>query len=152
MTTMTMTTRSKTTMTTERAAWPHLQSAEDARLERTRRLAVRAQALRDPLGAKGFRITRPRVQREAAIRRLASLAAVGSFVASFALIVTQVPGPGSDTATGAQISTTTRSASTGSTGGSTIGATIAGSRSGAAILKLEPTAEPRQSHEKSRSS
>jgi hypothetical protein len=50
------------------------------------RKAVRARALTDPLGAKGFRDTSGRMKREGSARRVVAVGAAASFVASFGFI------------------------------------------------------------------
>jgi hypothetical protein len=53
--------------------------------------AVRIHGMSDPLGAKGFRQSRGRIEREGRARRLAAIGAIASFVASLILIVRDVP-------------------------------------------------------------
>ncbi len=61
---------------------------DDARLAQK---AVRAHALLDPLGAKGFRRPAERIERERRARRLTVVAAIASFVGIFGAIVATAP-------------------------------------------------------------
>lgn len=63
-------------------------TSPDPRLEADARRIVRVAALHDPLGAKGFRRTRARVEREAGARRGLFLAILGSFAACLGLVTT----------------------------------------------------------------
>jgi hypothetical protein len=58
-----------------------------------RQLAVQVLGLTDPLGAKGFRTARPRLEREGAVRRWAAVATGISFTLSLAGIIWQMPRP-----------------------------------------------------------
>ena len=55
------------------------------------RKAVRARALIDPLGAKGFRRPSERIRKEANARRLAFFAALAAFAGTFGAIIATAP-------------------------------------------------------------
>lgn len=142
--------------TTRYPSWPGRATSDEARLNDLRRKSVRIQELRDPLGAAGFRVTRPRIRREGAARRLAAFSAIASFVASFGLIVFNAPDGQSRNAAVAYPQTVTSNAqvTTGSSSvsnTSSIGASINSGRS-ESIAQAEPTAVPRASHTKTKSS
>lgn len=130
--------------TTRYSTWPGHGSSAESRLDHVRKQAVTVQGLRDPLGAKGFRVTRHRIAREGQARRLAAVAAIGSFVAAFGLLVRAAPDSRPMTADPAPAVVTSPALIT--------GATIPHGGSGAAVIRLEPTAVPRTSHTTSRSS
>jgi hypothetical protein len=58
-----------------------------------RQLAVHVLGLTDPLGAKGYRTARPRLEREGVARRWAAVATGISFTLSLAGIIWQMPRP-----------------------------------------------------------
>jgi hypothetical protein len=60
---------------------------------RLARKAVKARSLTDPLGAKGFRRTSERIDRESRARRLTFVAALASFAGLFGIIVVTAPEP-----------------------------------------------------------
>jgi hypothetical protein len=66
-----------------------------ARREELARKTARIYGLRDPLGAKGFRVTSPRIERESRARRGVFLAVFACFIASLGL-VTLASGEGQD--------------------------------------------------------
>jgi hypothetical protein len=73
-----------TSTTTEYSTWPRRVPAHPNSLERK---AVLVHGMSDPLGAKGFRQSRERIEREGKARRLAAIGAIATFVASLVLIV-----------------------------------------------------------------
>jgi hypothetical protein len=73
---------------TEYPSWPKRPATVD--LYRAQQ-AVRIHGMSDPLGAKGFRQSRARIEREGRVRRLAAIGAIASFVASLILIVRDAP-------------------------------------------------------------
>lgn len=131
----------RTTMTTDHPSWPTNPPRGDEHLDRVRRQMITVHGLRDPLGAKGFRISRDRIRREGQARRLVTVAAIGSFVAAFGLIVQTTP-----VATPIVADVSPQHA-TGNTN-SIVGASIRASD----VIRLEPTAVSGRSHTRSRSS
>jgi hypothetical protein len=83
-----MTTNQTPGTMTEYPSWPKRPATVD--LYRAEQ-AVRIHGMSDPLGAKGFRQSRGRIEREGKARRLAAIGAIASFVASLILIVRDAP-------------------------------------------------------------
>ena len=83
-----MTTNRAASTMTEYPSWPKRPASVD--LYRAQQ-AVRIHGMTDPLGAKGFRQSRGRIEREGRARRLAAIGAIASFVASLVLIVRDAP-------------------------------------------------------------
>jgi hypothetical protein len=73
---------------TEYPSWPKRRPSVDSYRAQQ---AVRIHGMSDPLGAKGFRQSRDRIEREGRARRLAAIGAIASFVASLILIVRDAP-------------------------------------------------------------
>ena len=73
-----------TSTTTEYPSWPRRAPAHPSSLERK---AVLVHGMSDPLGAKGFRQSRERIEREGKARRFAAVGAIATFVTSLILIV-----------------------------------------------------------------
>jgi hypothetical protein len=76
-----MTTKPTTKRTTTRT-----DAAGDARRDELARKIARVYGLRDPLGARGFRATRARLDREARVRRGVFAAVLTFFVSCFGLV------------------------------------------------------------------
>ena len=80
--------------TTEYPSWPHRTPTHPGSLERK---AILVHGMSDPLGAKGFRQSRERIERAGQARRLAAVGAIATFVASLVLIVRDGTHPASIT-------------------------------------------------------
>jgi hypothetical protein len=127
---------------TEYATWPTRRPAVDSYRAQQ---AVRIHGMSDPLGARGFRQSRGRIEREGKARRLAAIGAIASFVASLILIVRDAPQstPTSGAASIRNSDTIERVIET-ENGTASLGARPPG--------LVQPTQVPVQSHTRTRSS
>ena len=154
--TMTMTMRMRmTTKMTDYSTWPATPDSDPHnRPNAMLRRAVHIHGLRDPLGRKGFRQPRRRIEGEGKARRLVAVTAITSFVASLGLIIWNAP----QTLTSDQyIPNPNRSALEAGAPASASGAQSQRSDLGAnpsSRVQIQPTAAsvPRVSHTKTRSS
>ena len=137
-----MTTNRTTTTMTEYPSWPKRRPTVDSYRAQQ---AVRIHSMSDPLGAKGFRQARGRIEREGKARRLAAIGAIASFVASLILIVRDAPQstPVSSTTSATNAGAIERVVETGNRTAS-LGARPPG--------LVQPTQVPVQSHTRTRSS